>query len=87
MTNKPNRDFMLGETKKHFNSTPMINCRPLLEEIMVFIRNKSGKPVAASGKHDDIIISFCIAIAVLQGREEKIEVKKTFGLLNAIFVR
>ena len=87
ITNKPNRDFMLGETKKHFNSTPMINCRPLLEEIMVFVRNKSGKPQAASGKHDDIIISFCIAIAVLQGREEKIEVKTKFGLLNAIFVK
>lgn len=86
ITNKKNRDFMLGEAKKHFNSTEMINCKPLLEEIMVFIRNKMGKPQAASGKHDDIVISWAIAIAVLQGREEKIEVQKQFGILNAIFV-
>jgi hypothetical protein len=87
LTNKKNRDFMLGESKKHFNSAEMINCKPLLEEILTFVRDKKGKPQAAVGSHDDIVISWAIAIAVLQGREEKIEVKKQFGLLNAIFVK
>jgi len=85
LTNKKNRDFMLGEAKKHFNSTEMINCRPLLEELMVFVRNKNGKAAAANGKHDDITISWAIAIAVLQGREEKIEQPKKMGVLDAIF--
>jgi len=85
LTNKKNRDFMLGEAKKHFNSTSMINCRPLLEELMVFVRNKNGKAAAANGKHDDITISWAIAVAVLQGRTEKEEKVKTYGLLDAIF--
>lgn len=85
LTNKKNRDFMLGEAKKHFNSTEMINCKPLLEEMLTFVRDKRGKPQAASGKHDDVVVSFCIAIAVLQGREEKVEVIKPMGVVNAIF--
>lgn len=85
LTNKKNRDFMLGESKKHFNSTDMINCRPLLEEILTFVRDKRGKPQASVGAHDDVVISWAIAVAVLQGRTEKEEKVKTYGLLDAIF--
>lgn len=87
LTSKKTRDFMLGEAKKHFNSTEMINCKPLLEEMLTFIRDKRGKPQAASSKHDDVVISFCIALAVLQGREEKQQEVKKFSILNAIFVQ
>lgn len=87
LTNKKNRDFMLGEAKRYFNSVKHINCKPLLDEILTFIRDKRGKPQAASGRNDDIVISWCIALAVLQGREEKTEEKKPFGLLNAIFAK
>jgi hypothetical protein len=86
LTNKKNRDFMLGEAKKHFNMVEHINCKPLLEEMLTFIRDKRGKPQAASGKHDDVVISFCIAIAVLQGREErKEELKAAPSIMRAIF--
>ena len=56
VTNKKNRDFALGESKKHFNSTDMVNCKPLLDELKTFIRNKRGRPEAASGKHDDCFV-------------------------------
>lgn len=86
LTNKKNRDFMLGEAKKHFNSTSMINCKPLLEEMLTFVRDKRGKPQAAAGKHDDVVISFCIAIAVLQGRKDlEPEKPKANTLMTAIF--
>jgi phage terminase large subunit len=85
LTNKKNRDFMLGEAKKHFNSTDMINCRPLLEEILTFVRDKRGKPQASVGSHDDVVISWAIAIAILQGTTEKIELVKPMGVLDVIF--
>ena len=72
LTTKKTREMALGESKKHFNSTQLINCRPLLEEIMTFIRDKRGKPSAAPKKHDDIVMAWCIAIAILQGRQETI---------------
>jgi len=87
LTNKKNRDFMLGEAKKHFNSTEMINCRPLLDEILTFVRDKRGKPQASVGSNDDVVISWAIAVAVLQGSTEKIEVVKPIGVLDAIFAK
>jgi len=56
LTNKKNRDFMLGEAKKHFNTVSGINCKPLLEEILTFVRDKRGKPQAAVGSHDDCFV-------------------------------
>ena len=87
LTNKKNRDFMLGESKKHFNSTDMINCRPLLDEILTFVRDKRGKPQASVGSNDDVVISWAIAVAVLQGTTEKIDQPKQFGLMEAIFAK
>lgn len=87
LTSKKTRDFMLGEAKKHFNSTVMINCKPLLEEILTFVRDKRGKPQASIGNHDDIVMSWAIALAVLQGREEKKEEVKQFNIMNAIFAQ
>ncbi len=85
LTSKKTREMALGEAKKHFNSTSMINCRPLLEEIMVFIRDKRGKPSAAPKKHDDIVMAWCIAIAILQGRDEKVKVNEGKSILQVIF--
>jgi len=76
LTTKKSRDHALGEAKKHFNSTDSINCRPLLEEISTFVRNKRGKPEAMSGKHDDLVMAWCIGIAILQGKQDqKVEAK------------
>lgn len=86
LTSKKTRDYMLGEAKKHFNATEMINCRPLLKEIQTFVRDKRGKPQAAHGKNDDCVIAWCISIAVLQGRTEKVlkvENKTVFDLIFA----
>lgn len=85
LTAKKTRDFMLGEAKKHFNSADEINCRPLLQEIMTFIRDKRGKPAAASKKHDDIVIAWCIAVAVLQGKKETITEKPKVSVFDLIF--
>lgn len=85
LTSKKTRDFMLGEAKKHFNSTQELNCRPLLEEIMTFIRDKRGKPAAASKKHDDIVMAWCIAVAVMQGKTEVITEKPQLSIFNLIF--
>lgn len=86
LTNKKNRDFMLGEAKKWFNSATVINCKPLLEEMLTFVRDKRGKPQAATGKHDDVVISVCIAIAVLQGRKDlEPEIPKQHSIMTAVF--
>lgn len=71
LTSKKSRDFAMGEAKKHFNSISELNCRPLLEEITTFLRNKRGKPEAIAGKHDDLVMAWVIALAVLQGRVDK----------------
>lgn len=48
----------------------------LLQEMMTFVRNAKGKPEALAGKHDDIIISSSIALAVLQDNFERIETEQ-----------
>jgi hypothetical protein len=70
ITNKKNRDFMLGEGKKWFNAATNIDCRLLLDEMFTFVRDKRGKPQAAAGKHDDVVMATLIAIAVLQGKDD-----------------
>lgn len=85
LTSKKTRDMMLGEAKKHFNATKELNCRPLLEEIMSFVRDKRGKPSAAPKKHDDIVIAWCIAVAVLQGKKETIQQNQGKTLMQVIF--
>jgi len=85
VTNKKNRDFALGESKKHFNSTDMVNCKPLLDELKTFIRNKRGRPEAANGKHDDVILSWIIGLAILQGKQDIKEEKKTLSWHDLVF--
>lgn len=82
LTNKKNRDFMLGEGKKWFNSSEHIDCKPLLEEMFTFVRDKRGKPAAAPGKHDDVVMATLIAIAVLQGKEDITEVEAPKKTIN-----
>lgn len=87
LTSKKTRDFMLGEAKKHFNSTNELFCIPLLKEIMSFVRDKRGKPQAAYGKHDDIVMSWAIAVAVLQGQIETIKQEQKPSLMGLLFSR
>lgn len=85
LTSKKTRDFALGEAKRHFNQTDFINCRPLLEEISTFVRNKRGRPEALSGKKDDVVMAFCIGIAVLQGKQDIKEEKKPTTWADLVF--
>lgn len=85
LTNANTRRIMLGEAKKHFNSVDLINCKILLEEILVFIRNKVGKPMAAYGKHDDCVIAWAIAIAILQDKTDVKVEQKTMSWSDLIF--
>lgn len=39
----------------------LINDIATLQEMLVFVRNKNGKPEALAGKHDDLIMSLAIA--------------------------
>ena len=69
LTTRNTRDFALGEAKRHFNAAS-INCKPLLEEMKTFVRNKRGKPEAAPGQHDDVVMAWSISIGVLQGKND-----------------
>jgi len=67
------RKNMLDGARVHFNSLDELNCKLLLQEMMIFIRNKRGRPEAALGRdnHDDLIIAWAIAIAILGNAKEK----------------
>lgn len=84
LTTRNTRDFALGEAKRHFNAS-QINCKPLLEEIKTFVRNKRGKPEASPGQHDDVVMAWAISIGVLQGKLDIKEEVKTNSWYNVIF--
>jgi hypothetical protein len=87
ITNKKNRDFMLGEGKKWFNAATNIDCRLLLDEMFTFVRDKRGKPQAAAGKHDDVVMSTLIALAVLQGKDDVTEAPEKKITINSLIWR
>lgn len=79
-TDVNSRKNILDGARVHFNSLTELNCKPLLQEMMIFVRNKRGKPEAAIGKdnHDDLIMAWAIAIAILGTQKENvISVPKT----------
>ena len=86
LTTRNTRDFALGELKRHFNAS-IINCKPLLEEMKTFVRNKRGKPEAAPGAHDDVIMATSIAIGVLQGKLDMKEEVKTNSWHDLVFFK
>lgn len=84
LTTSLTRPFMLGEAKKHFNSTT-INCKLLLNEMMTFIRNARGRPEAADKKHDDIIMAWSIAVGILQGKTETVKQEEKFNFMKKLY--
>lgn len=62
-TDTKTRDSMLTELRSVYNDH-IFRCKPLLSEMMSFIRNARGKPEAMYGKHDDLIIAAAIAFQV-----------------------
>jgi len=62
-TDKSTRDSMLTELRSVYNDHTF-RVKPLLQEMMSFVRNSVGKPQAMFGKHDDLIIATAIAYQV-----------------------
>jgi phage terminase large subunit len=64
-TDKRTRPLMIAEGIKLVrDSVEQINDIKTLEEMMTFMRNDKGKPEAQNGKHDDLIMSLCIALYI-----------------------
>lgn len=47
-----------------------LDFRPLLDEMLTFIRDKRSKPQAASGKHDDCIMAWAIALYAVGDKKD-----------------
>lgn len=62
-TDKSTRDSMLTELRSVFNDHDF-KVKPLLNEMLSFVRNSVGKPQAMLGKHDDLIIAAAVAYQV-----------------------
>lgn len=83
------RKNMLDGARVHFNSLTELNCKPLLQEMMIFVRNKRGKPEAAVGRdnHDDLIIGWAIAIAILGNQQEKETIAPKTSFMHLLYSR
>jgi len=62
-TDTKTRDSMLTELRSVYADHKFV-CKPLLDEMLAFVRNARGKPEAMLGKHDDLIIAAAIAYQV-----------------------
>jgi phage terminase large subunit len=57
--------------------TNLINCINTIDEMLCFVRNEKGKPVAQEGKHDDLVMSYAIALqAALSGQQKRASMEK-----------
>lgn len=84
-TNVNTRKNMLDNMKVWFSMQGELNCRLLLEEMLVFVRNKRGKPMAMGDNHDDLIIAVAIALIVIGVRKDNIKTDKPKTLMEYIF--
>lgn len=86
-TDSNSRKMMLDSAKVYFNHLTELDCKPLLNEIMTFVRNKRGKPQAQSGKHDDLVMAFAIGCAVLQSFNEVVSPEKNFNIMEMLYYK
>ena len=71
-TNAQTRPVILSNLKALFREDPTIEGdRDTLLEMLSFVKNGAGRPEAAGGKHDDLVMSLAIAhhVAEYMGRE------------------
>lgn len=67
LTDPKTRPFILSELRKMLAVKELAhvwNDREFLDECLVFVRGKTGKPEAMVGKHDDEVLSHAIALEV-----------------------
>jgi len=76
-TNKATRPDMLGKLKTFVReeSYKLLDL-DLLLEMTTFIKNEKGRPEAAKGMHDDMIMSRAINIAIRWQQHETVSLKK-----------
>lgn len=56
------RPLIINNLKASFRENPSIELsKEILSEMLSFVRNKSGRPEAVSGKHDDLVMAKAIA--------------------------
>ncbi len=64
-TDERTRPYILSEIQKMLTKHDDVwTDREFLQEALVFVRNRSGRPEAMNGKNDDIIISAAIAYEI-----------------------
>lgn len=68
LTDSTSRKNIMTNAKAWFSLPDSeVDAKHLLDEMMTFITDKKQRPVAANGKHDDVIISWAIALYVSRG--------------------
>jgi hypothetical protein len=71
-TNKKTRPLLVDSIDSSINSSvPKLNDIPTLEELLTFVRHdKTGKPQAARGCHDDRVIAVGLAFVIMETGEK-----------------
>lgn len=61
-TNPQTRPLIIAEFQRKFRDNPsIINDEATLTQMMVFVKNENGRPEAAKGQHDDLVMGEMIA--------------------------
>ena len=76
-TNKATRSILLSKLQEYVAKgwLPIID-ETLKSEINSFVFNKSGKPTAETGKHDDMIMATALALTAMDQVEPEREIKR-----------
>ena len=62
-TDKTSRNILIGGIKSYLiDRLGEVHSHRLIGELMTFVHGSNGKPQAKSGCHDDMVISFGIAL-------------------------
>jgi hypothetical protein len=70
-TDEKTRPYVLSELRKTLASnSESFNDKEFLDECLVFVRSKVGRPEAMSGKHDDEIFAHAIALEIRRNAPE-----------------
>lgn len=72
-TDSITRPYILAELRSLLATKNNWTDAAFLEECLVFVRNKLGKPAAMSGKHDDRIFATAIALEIRRNAPEAFE--------------
>lgn len=65
LTSQKTRPVMVAESVKFVREhCDLLHDKDTLQEMLQFVRNSKGRPEAASGAHDDLVMSFGIALCI-----------------------